>query len=108
MGNLRRSPWTEIRLSSGISPGRGPRLALARCWLYERITGFSGSRARWAIDSLDIAVGQSRCSVVGSRRSGVIEPAFRVGLAVRLDPPTGRAARPRQVASAEAAGSASQ
>ena len=51
-GNLLpESVWTEICLSSGISPGRGPRLALARCWLYERITGSPGSRARWAIDS---------------------------------------------------------
>lgn len=51
-GNLLpESVWIEICLSSGISPGRGPRLALARCWLYERITGSPGSRARWAIDS---------------------------------------------------------
>ena len=48
---LPESVWMEICLSSGISPGRGPRLALARCWLYERITGSPGSQARWAIDS---------------------------------------------------------
>lgn len=48
---LPESVWIEICLSSGISPGRGLRLALARCWLYERITGFPGCQARWALDS---------------------------------------------------------
>ena len=43
-GNLLpESVWIEICLSSGISPGRGLRLALARCWLYERITGRPGA-----------------------------------------------------------------
>lgn len=48
---LPQSVWVHICLSSGISPGRGLRLALARCWLYERITGLPGNRSRWAIDS---------------------------------------------------------
>lgn len=50
-GLLPESVWIDICLSSGISPGRALRLALARCWLYERITGFPGSQARWAVDS---------------------------------------------------------
>lgn len=48
---LPQCAWIHICLSSGISPGRGLRLALARCWLYERITGLPGNRAQWAIDS---------------------------------------------------------
>ncbi|MEZ5132988.1 MAG: TniQ family protein [Mycobacterium sp.] len=48
---LPESVWMEICLSSGINPGRGLRLSLARCWLYERITGFPGGRSPWAIDS---------------------------------------------------------
>ncbi|MCB1263313.1 MAG: TniQ family protein [Mycobacterium sp.] len=50
---LPESVWIEICLSSGISPGRGLRLALARCWLYERITGLPGARSPWAIDSAE-------------------------------------------------------
>lgn len=48
---LPESVWMEICLSSGINPGRGLRLSLARCWLYERITGSPGDRSPWAIDS---------------------------------------------------------
>jgi hypothetical protein len=48
---LPQSVWIHTCLSSGISPGRGLRLALARCWLYERITGLPGNRSQWAIDS---------------------------------------------------------
>lgn len=48
---LPESVWIEICVSSGISPGRALRLALARCWLYERITGFPGIQARWGIGS---------------------------------------------------------
>lgn len=47
-GFLPQSVWMQICLSSGVSPGRGLRLAIARCWLYERITGFPGSRSPWS------------------------------------------------------------
>ena len=50
---LPQSVWSEICLSSGVRPGRGLRLALARCWLFERITGRPGAQSRWAVDSPD-------------------------------------------------------
>jgi hypothetical protein len=50
-GLLPQSVWMQICLSSGVGPGRGLRLPIARCWLYERISGLPGSRSPWSRDS---------------------------------------------------------
>ena len=50
---LPRATWNELCVSSGVAPGRGRRLQLARCWLYERLTGLPGSRSVWAVDTAE-------------------------------------------------------
>lgn len=50
-GFLPQSVWMQICLSSGVGPGRGLRLPIARCWLYERISGLPGSRSPWSSSS---------------------------------------------------------
>lgn len=50
---LPRAAWNELCVSSGVAPGRGRRLQLARCWLYERLTGLPGSRSVWAVDTAE-------------------------------------------------------
>lgn len=45
--------WQEIALSSGVEPGKGVRLALVRCWVFERLTTLPAASSPWAIDSAE-------------------------------------------------------
>jgi len=45
--------WQDIARSSGLGPGGGLRLALVRCWVYERLTTLPADSSPWAIDSAE-------------------------------------------------------
>lgn len=45
--------WQTLSLSVGVDVGQGIRLALLRCWLFERLTTLPAERSPWAIDSAD-------------------------------------------------------
>ena len=45
--------WRELCLTAGAPRGRKLRHRLARCWLYERITGLPACRSIWADDSAE-------------------------------------------------------
>jgi hypothetical protein len=45
--------WRELCLTGGVSTGRRLRHRVARCWLYQRITGLPAGRSVWASDSAE-------------------------------------------------------
>ena len=45
--------WRELCLSVGVSAGRGVRLRLVRCWLFERLTTLPAEQSAWAFDSAE-------------------------------------------------------
>lgn len=45
--------WRALSLPTGVGPGRGIRLQLLRCWLFERLTTLPAERSPWAVDSAE-------------------------------------------------------
>ncbi len=52
-GLLPTEAWRELSLPTGVGSGRGIRLKLLRCWLFERLTTLPAERSPWAADSAE-------------------------------------------------------
>lgn len=52
-GLLPQKQWNELCATTGVGPGRGLRLRLARCWLFGELTGLPSERCPSAVDSAE-------------------------------------------------------
>lgn len=50
---LPEKEWNELCATTGVGPGRGLRLRLTRCWLFEQLTGLPGETCPSAVDSAE-------------------------------------------------------